>query len=312
MATGRLGIIQDSKYQRATDRPTDRIEDPKKEAKPGNILRDIAKLEHALLLELSTQRLLFDVDDDGRKIGIKLILRRERFDSDAYIHLCIDGPKIVVDEWHKASSGLKLIWSVDVDEPSEHAGLNELDQKEVELNWDNIEYFVGYEKRGEPEWFGRIFGQVEVFSYRDFRLLFEPEYFLTKSYPCLKLRFVLPVLANSKSNIVVKVCTFMFEEISHPCTLACIQTQQMENVHSSNAKQYRHLKKRKMQQQARNLIDEGLEILNTSKFKKISLPLTNPDTGAASECIFELERFKYFLEFHFEKVRLQLEIKIKR
>jgi hypothetical protein len=332
----RLDIFQDIQFQKGTDRPTDRIEDPKKEAKPGNILRDIAQLEHELLLELSTQRILFDatvaadplclndlkmnlpkipssanpkVHHDYGKLGIRLTLRRERFDSDAYIRICIDGPRNIIDMLQKRKSN--LLWSVccdkdDADEANEQ-------EQDAELNWEGIEYFVGYNR----EWFGRLFGQVAVFSYPNFRLLFEPEYFLTKSYPFLKFSFQNILLTDLKYNFIAKIRTFMFQEISHPLTQGCFQIQQMELVHSSsvihgiqNSIEAKYIQRKKeIDKRKKKEMDEGIENLRASKLKNESLPLVDA-YGCASGCVFELERFKFLLEFNFKKVSCSLRSKL--
>ena len=60
-----------------------------------------------------------------------------------------------------------------------------------------------------------------------------------------------------------------------------------------------------MQKKAIDIMNEGIELLREYKSKNSSLPVTDPD-GSASHCVFELERFKFLLEFFFEEVRFML------
>ena len=92
----------------------------------------------------------------------------------------------------------------------------------------------------------------------------------------------------------------MFQEIS---TQECFQTRQI--VHSAN-QQTKEEKQEAIQEKAKNIRNEGIELLRKYKSQNPpQLPVTDPD-GSASHCVFELERFKFLLEFFFEEVRFLL------
>ena len=91
----------------------------------------------------------------------------------------------------------------------------------------------------------------------------------------------------------------MFQEIS---TQECFQTRQI--VHSAN-QQTKEQKQQRIQEKATNIRNEGIELLRKYKSKNSPLEVTDPD-GSASHCVFELERFKFLLEFFFEEVRFLL------
>lgn len=255
------------------------------------------------------------------KLGITIVLRRERYDGDVSIRLCIDGPKVAMvdDDRMKFTEG-NISFSL--------RGTNFRKALVVKLNTDEIEYYhflastinekkdkgktaksresspvrdeakqeIAYKEteRGQTL-FARVYGHSEV-SCDDIRPLFEPEYFKDEaSYPALEFQIYF-----GDVKLCAIIHSFMFDDITDADTQNCLEAHMR---HPRNKRQvFTENAISDAKKAALTLKDKHVMSLIQENGAKKALKVTDAD-GYASAAVHVIEAFKFLLEYHFETVR---------
>ncbi len=257
------------------------------------------------------------------KLGITIVLRRERYDGDASIRLCVDGPKVALVDNHTKFTEKQISFSL--------RGTNFRKALVVKLNTDEIEYYqflastinekkdkgntarsretspVRYEakedianketERGQTL-FARVYGHSEV-SYDDIRPLFEPEYFKDEAaYPALEFQ-----IHFGDVKLCANIHSFMFDDITDDDTQNCLEAHMR---HPRNKRQvFTENAISDSKKAALNLKDKHVMSLKQENEAKKALKVTDAD-GYASTAVHVIEAFKFLLEYHFETVRCHI------
>ena len=320
-----LGIFQEKEHDAAAKLPTDRNEDPNKEPRAENILQDIAKLERELLLDMKTQMIKFKVNPeqqhtkDMEKLGITIVLQRERYDGDVSMRLCVDGPKVaLVDDSDKVKIK-HFSCFLRYTNPCKHVSisLNTVDIEYYQFLSSTINENAADDKRGQVL-FARVYGLCKV-CYDDIRPLFEPEYFNEETaYAALEFQ-----IHFQDVQLCATMQSFMFDETTDDDTQHCLELQMQHPrnkrlVLSQPPAEWQTLEEIERQiledvQNARSaaalmLKRKCLLHLRQENDAKKALKVTEAD-GCASVSVTVIEAFKFLLEFNFDTVRSETHVK---